>query len=262
MRRYLSILFAFFKASAISDLEYRLNFTVKIIADIFWYAAQLSVFEVLFSHTGNISGWTIEKMRVFMGVLFAVDALWMLFFSENLDRMSDKVRRGEIDLLLVKPINSQFMISFQKMNPAYIGNFVLVLGWLTWSLLRLPEAVVWERLPLLLIVIPCSLAITYAMRFFFSASALIFTRAENINYVWYQIYRLGTRPDSIYPQWLRYAVLSVVPLGFLASVPARLILEPPDFSFVAAAIFIAVVLVFLSRRFWSYGLKHYSSASS
>lgn len=260
--KHLSLLKTFFLTSAISDLEYRLNLTIKVLTDVIWYAAQLSVFEVLFRHTMSISGWTLESTRVFMGLLFVVDALWMLFFSENLDRLSEKVRKGELDLLLVKPVDSQFMMSFQKMNTAYLGNLAIAGAWLVWSLVHLPEAVAWTRMLLLTITIPCSLAITYSMRFLFSAQALIFTRADNINYVWYQLYRLGTRPDALYPSWLRYAILSFVPMAFVASVPARLILEKPDLGLLAASIGIAVLSVYGSTRFWRFALKFYSSASS
>ncbi len=260
--KYASLLGSFFRASAVSDLEYRLNITIKIFTDIIWYAAQLAVFEVLFQHTRSISGWTLESTRVFMGVLFVVDGIWMILFSENLDRFSDKVRKGELDLLLAKPVNSQFMISFQKMNTAYIGNVMLATSWMIWSITQLPTPMEWWRLSTLLVLIPCGLAISYSCRFFFSVTALIFTRAENINYVWYQLYRLGTRPDSIYPAWLRYAILTIVPVAFLASVPSRMIVDTPDLVLFFGAIAVAVIFVYLSTRYWSLALRKYSSASS
>lgn len=262
MLRYFKIWIGFFKASAMSDLEYRLNITIKIATDVIWYIAQLSVFEVLFTHANSISGWTLERTRVFMGVLFVTDALYMFLIQENLDRLSDKVRKGDLDLLLVKPVNSQFMLSFQKVSPAYLGNLVLTISWLIWSLTQLKDPFIWSRLALLLIGIPTSLAITYSMRFFFSATALIFTRAENINYIWYQIYRMGTRPDTIYPSWLRYVVLTILPVGFIASVPARLILEESNFILMFASVGVAAVAVFLSSRYWHLALRNYSSASS
>ncbi len=262
MKKYFRVFAAIFKASAISDLEYRLNFIVKIGTDLIWYGTQVAIFEVLFHHTRSISGWTIESTRVFMAVLFLVDALWMMLFSESLERMSDKVRRGDLDLLLVKPISSQFMMSVQKMSPAYVANVFLILGWLIWALNQLPDFSAWSRLPLLIITIPCALIITYALRFFFSATALIFTRAENITYVWHQVYRLATRPDTIYPPWLRYTVLTFLPLGFVGSVPARLILETPDTVLLSACVFVAVVCLYASHRYWNFALRFYSSASS
>ncbi len=252
----------FFRASAISDLEYRLNLSVKFITDVIWYIAQLSVFEVLFRHTSAISGWTIETTRVFMGVLFIVDAVWMLLFSENLDRLSDKVRKGDLDLLLVKPVNAQFMLSFQRMNTAYLANLFLAVSWMIWALSKLPISIEPIRVVMLLATIPCGLAVAYSLRFLFSASALIFTRAENINYLWYQLYRLATRPDSIYPPWLRFVLLSVIPVGFIASVPSNLLLGTSAPSFVALSYLISGTALYVSIRYWRFALKFYSSASS
>lgn len=260
-KKYLGLIGAFFRASAISDLEYRLNIAGKIVTDIIWYAAQLSVFEVLFRQTPNIAGWTLDTTRVFMGCLFFVDSVWMLVFQENLDKFSDKVRKGELDLLLAKPVNSQFMLSFQRFSTPYILNIFITSAYLVFALSRIP-GVQWWRLAFLLPALPCALGVIYGVRFLFSASALIFTRAENLNYVWYQIYRLGTRPDAVYPPWLRYAILTVVPVAFIASVPARLLLEPPSAALLAGAFAVSAVSVYLSTRFWRFALRFYSSASS
>jgi ABC-2 type transport system permease protein len=100
------------------------------------------------------------------------------------------------------------------------------------------------------------------MRFMLSTLAVIFSRAENINYVWYQIYRLGTRPDALYPPWLRYLLLTIVPVGFLASVPSRLVLETPDPVLMGGAVLSAAIFLFISNRFWRYAIRQYSSASS
>lgn len=262
LRKYLALFRSFFRASMIADLEYRLNYVMKIWTDILWYTAQLSVFEILFRHTQAISGWTIDTTRVFMGVLFVMDAFWMLLFSENLDRLSDKVRKGDLDLLLSKPVNSQFMMSMQKVNTAYMTNILVTSGYLIWALTQLPNGFVWPRLLLMFILIPCSLTTIYSIRFMFSATALIFQRAENITYIWFQLYRLGMRPDSVYPPWLRYLILSIIPLGFLASVPSRLILETPDLLLLGAAILVAAIALMVAKRFWRYALTKYSSASS
>ncbi len=262
MRKYMNILYGFFKASAIADLEYRLNIVMKVVTDIIWYLAQVSVFEVIFRNVDQVGGWNLHSARVFIAALFVVDSIWMLLFSENLDRLSDKVRRGELDLLLSKPVNSQFMMSFQRLSTPYLINILITIGYLNWAFFSLPEPPSGWRLLMLIVLVPCSLMITYGMRFFFSAAALIFARAENINYIWWQFYRLGMRPDALYPPWLRYIVLTVIPVGFLASVPARLILGSNEWGFIVAAIGLGAFMVWVSTRFWAFALKRYSSASS
>jgi ABC-2 type transport system permease protein len=194
-------------------------------------------------------------------MLFFVDAFYMIFFSENLDRMSEKVRKGELDLLLAKPISSQFMISCQRVNTAIIGNLVLAVSWLTYALIGLPDFN-WLRLLWLLLLVPAGLLSLYAIRFSFCSLALMFTRADNVQYLWYQLYRLGMRPDSIYAPWLKYMILTLLPVAAVASVPSRALLNPPDLWLFAWVTIWTAGLLYLSHRFWNFCLKFYSSASS
>ncbi|MGE3974108.1 MAG: ABC transporter permease [Bdellovibrionales bacterium] len=261
---YLGVWFAFFKASVITELEYRLNITLRIFTDIIWYTAQISVFRVLFLQSPKIGGWTLEQTQVFLGVLFFVDSIWMLLFSENLDRFSDKVRKGDLDMMLAKPVNSQFTMSMNKVSAAYIGNLFIAFGFLVYALLELNaiEPVNWVRMLWLLLFVPCGVVICYCLRFFFSASALYLVRAENISYLWYQIYKLGTRPDSFYPKWLRYLILSIMPVGFIASVPSQMIFGEQTYIFVPLVLVMSAVTLYLSSKYWNWALKHYTSASS
>lgn len=261
IKKYTQLFIAFFKASFLADLEYRANFVTRVLTDIFWYAAQIVTFETLFRHTEKIGDWNLEQMRVFLGVLFVVDALYMIIFSENLDRMSDKVRKGEMDLLLAKPVSSQFMLSCQRMATAIIGNLILGIGWLAFSLSQLSNFN-WFKLLWLLILIPVGLLTLYSVRFIVSAMAVIFTRSENLQYLWYQLYKLGMRPDSIYFPWLKYALLTLFPVAFIASVPSRALLDPPSFALFGWTILWSFCWLYGSSRFWKYALSHYSSASS
>lgn len=245
-----------------SDLEYRMNIALKFFNDLIWYSVQLSVFEALFAYTKSVSGWTLQDTRMFMAVLFATDSIYMILFSENLDKLSDRVRKGDIDMLLTKPANSQFILSFQKMNTAYLLNLCLTLTWLIYSLSHLPGGISISRILTLLILIPCAVALTYSTRFYFSASALILTRADSLNYMWFNLYKLGTRPDSIYPNWLRYILLSFIPVAFFASVPARIVMGSASHWFILLGLCVASIFVYSTVRFWRFALKFYSSASS
>lgn len=259
--KYLRLYKAMFRASFIADLEYRANFLTRFVTDIFWYIAQIITFEVLFTHTNQIGGWNLSQMRVFLGVVFIVDALYMIILSENLDQFSEKVRKGDLDLLLAKPINSQFMISLQKASTAAIGNLCIACSWFLYSLVQLHDFQ-WIRLLWLIILIPCGLVAVYSMRFMMASTAVIFAKSENLQFIWYQIYRLGMRPDSIYVPWMKWLLLTALPVGVIASVPARALLEPPHYGLMSWVIILTLLLLYGTNRFWRFALKFYSSASS
>ena len=259
--KYIKLYIAMFKTSFIADLEYRANYFTRIMTDVLWYIAQIMTFEVIYQHTEKIGDWDKYQMRVFLGLLFVIDALYMIIIHENLDNISEKVRKGDLDLLLAKPVNSQFMLTLQKANTALFGNLILGVAWLLYALSDLPNFN-WYRLLWLIILIPCSLMVIYSIRFMLSATSVIFTRSENLQFLWWQIYKLGMRPDSMYNPFIKYLVLTALPVGVIVSIPARALLNPPELTYLLWPLILGPLLVYGTHRFWNFALKFYSSASS
>lgn len=262
LSKYCRVLWACFKASLQADLEFRVNLGFKVITDVIWYATQVVTFAVLFSHTPTIGGWNYEQMRIFLGILFVVDGIFMTIFGENIDTFSEKVQKGELDLLLTKPINAQVLISCQRIATSSLANLGLGFAWLIYALTSYSQPLPLGALLMLFVLIPNGVMIFYAFRFSFALTAIIFTRAENLQYLWYQIYRLATRPDSFYPTWLRYAVLFVIPMGLVASVPARALFEATSLWQPLWALAFGFGMVFLSHLLWKRVIIRYGSASS
>lgn len=261
MVRYLKLWWAFFLASLKAELEFRANLLMWLIVDVTWYGAQIMLFEMLFRFTPRIGGWDLPQTRIFLGIMFFIDSVTMVLFSHNIDALSEKVRRGDLDLALAKPVNAQFLISMGRVGVGSFLHMSLALAWLTWSLRALGEVSVGQVLWLVALV-PCGILIFYSFRFMLSTASVIFTRAENLQYLWYTIYRFGTRPDALYSRWLRFVILTIFPVGLIASVPASAILGEPRPWLFAWAIFVAVFALWLSTKFWKFSLEKYSSASS
>lgn len=260
--KYAMLWVNFLKIGFMAEAEYRLNMAIKVLSDVIWYFTQISVFEVLFYHAPQIAGWDILKMRVFMGILFIVDASYMILFHDNFEQASTLVRKGELDFILAKPVNSQFMFSMRKVNATYAINLAIVLCYLTWAIERLPLR------PSLLQgaetagLMVTGLIVLYSLRFFFAALNVILTNATSLTYVWYQFYRLGSRPHALYPSWLRWCVLTVFPVGLIVSVPASNLVQGLETNMIWISPLISSLLLYISTRYWNFVLRHYSSASS
>ena len=258
--RYWRLWRSFLRASILADTEYRLNIILRVLSESVWYVAQLSMFEVLYTHTDHINGWSVHAMRVFQGSLFLVDTIYILLFSENLDSLNGVVRRGDLDVYLVKPINAQFMVSMRRVAVSYLPNLLLVLSYLTWAIGRLPGEVTGVALGAFVVAVACGTLSYYAMRFMFGTLVIMLQDAGNVQFLWHQLFRLATRPDSLYPRALRYVLLSVVPVAFIASVPARVLTEGPLITLWTVPV--TALLLWLSGRMWRGALRHYASASS
>lgn len=260
-KKYFKLFSTLLKTSFIADLEFRVNFSLRILTDIMWYLMQILTFEVFFNFTTNIGDWNRYQTRVFLGVLFIVDSLYMIFIQDNADRFADKVRKGELDFILAKPVSSQFMVSFQKIATASFGNLIIAVAFFLYSI-SLLEEFNWFRLLWLILIIPTSFIIAYTSRFFFTCLNLIFIKSESVQFLWYNFYKLGMRPDSIYFPTFKLILLTVFPMSFIANVPAKMILEPANAYLIIWSIIIGPLFLYLSHRFWNYCLGYYSSASS
>ena len=247
-----------FQLSAIADLQSRLNLLLQFFNDIVWYSTQIIVFETLYLHVNNLGGWGIVETRVFLGVLFLVDALQMVLFSYNFERFSDSVARGNLDMVLMKPVSSQFLMSSQRLACGYLLNAMIALIWLLWSLSSLPGGFPWVHSLLLFLVVPAGLGIFYATRMIICTFSLLFSQVTHFQELYGMLIKLGMRPDKIYSPGLRYLVLFVIPVGMIASVPARIIVESFDIWLLGELLAMSTLLLWLSNRFWHYALRHYT----
>jgi len=260
-RKYLSLYKAFFKASLVADLEFRLNFVLLVLAEFIWYSTQLVLYEVIYRHTNIIGNWTLDQMRVFVFLALFVDSIYMILWDPNFSKFNDEVRKGNLDLLLTKPINSMFMISSQKISISHLPCLIITGIGLIWSLYQIPDFN-WLKLLWLLLMIPSGLSVIFVGRLALNSSALMFTRADFLQYVWYSLFRLGLRPDAIYNGILRYILLFVLPFAMVASVPTRFLLEPIEVGYVVWAVVMPVLLLLFMNWYWKFCMKFYSSASS
>lgn len=261
IKKYSDIYRAFFKASFVADLEYRLNFVFLVLAEFVWYSTQLILFEVLFRHTQIIGNWNLDQMRVFIFLVLFVDSIYMILWDQSFSAFTEYVRKGGLDLLLMKPINSMFMLSSQRISISHIPCFFITGAGLIWALNQIPDFD-WLKLLWLILLIPTGLSVIFCGRFALNSTSIIFTRADFLQYIWYSAFRLGLRPDAIYSGFVRIILIFILPFAMVASIPARILLEPTESWMIAWALVLPFTLFYLLKKYWRYCLSYYSSASS
>ncbi|MEK6579354.1 MAG: ABC-2 family transporter protein, partial [Bdellovibrionota bacterium] len=106
------------------------------------------------------------------------------------------------------------------------------------------------------------LATAIVLRFAFSIWIFWTERSWALSRMYYQFFAIATKPDTIYPYAIRYFFLTILPFGFIGSVPARAVLH--GISNQEAIHVFAVIATFgiIDGFLWNRGLKRYQSASS
>ena len=109
-------------------MTFRGNFLITLCTRAFYFAAQVVLFEIIYGAVDSVGEWSRAEYFGFMATALLVNALVETFFMPNLSEFSELIRTGKLDFALLKPIDTQFFVSFQKVEVAQLGQVVLALG--------------------------------------------------------------------------------------------------------------------------------------
>ena len=68
-------------------------------------------------------------MHVFISLALFVDSIYMILLDNSFVKFNDDVRRGNLDLLLTKPISSMFTLGSQRMSATHFSCFFITGRW-------------------------------------------------------------------------------------------------------------------------------------
>src|SRR6516225_5505607 len=137
--RYLRLLSSLARYTFYREMAFRGNFLVKVSVEVLWLAILVAFFRTVFARTNNIAGWDQEQYFFFVGCFFAINGLIEMLFLDNCNEFAELVRTGDLDGLLLKPIDEQFLITCRRidwgtapnvlMGSAVMGISLSNMGW-------------------------------------------------------------------------------------------------------------------------------------
>jgi len=278
---YLSLFLAFARNSLIRDMTFRGNFVLDCVSSLSWLLMNLGFYLIVFYHVRSIgvsTGWGADEFYVFLATTWIINAIVQSFFMPNAQEFSELIRTGGLDFALLKPIDTQFLISFRRVEWASLSNLVMGVIILIYALTRLQHRVdpPWGLdvtiAALYLVYLACGVALFYSLIICLAATSIWLGRNQSLYDFWFYITNFARYPMEIYqtgwglPLW--YIFTFIFPVLVIVNVPARLLAQPlvpregwewglAGFSFVAT-----IASLVISRWVFQRALRSYSSASS
>ncbi len=261
MRRYLRVYKKFFLTSISRELEYRANFFAKMAQNLVWVGFSILVVLVIFRNTDSVAGWGRGDAMVLLGTSIVMNALSAMF-TMGLMEIPEQVRKGTLDFIVTKPIDSQFWVSmrkfhFEQCGVALSGIAIVILGANLAHIAVTPLAL----LGYVLLTI-CAVVIFYTMNMMLMTLGIYFVRVDNLWVLGETVLSVVRYPLDIYPKALIRVLTYGVPLAFLAYLPSQQLIKGFHLGNLQLGLGWAVLLFLAARLFWRRSLIHYSSASS
>ena len=262
MRRYFRLLGVFYKAALLTDLEYRANFAINALLSLIGISWSVAGVAIFFLHTDEIRGWRFNELMIVLGLFLTFLGLVEMLLVPNVQDLMEHIRLGTMDFILTKPINSQFHASLRRINIWRGIDILLGLGVGAYGMAQLAEWPSLVRFLLFIILCLCGIVILYSLVMLLVTSAFWFVQLENVMELLYTFFEAGRFPITIFPTWVRILLTFVVPIAFITTVPASVLLGRLGGVFVLYSLGVTAALCTVSVLFWRYAVRHYSSASS
>ncbi len=262
LKKYLKVYTKFLHTSLASELEYKTNILIDLITAILSLIGSIFLLSIFFQSGSNIGGWQFEQALIIQGIYTILNGITNTWFNPNLTEIVKHVREGTLDFVLLKPIDSQFFISFKKITPSGFLEIILGIFLLIYCIKINQIDINLLFMTLCLITISCSICILYSLWFFISTTTIWFVKTWNATEVLRSFLYIGRFPLNSFSFSLRIFFSVFIPIAFITTIPSEVFLGFSQFWKILLEVIVAMTFLFSSRKFWLFALKYYSSASS
>jgi ABC-2 type transport system permease protein len=261
--RYLTIYAALWKTSVTREMSFKGNFVLWILVELAWFGLQLAFVGVIFSQTKTIGTWTVWQVVLLTGTSNFIQEIYQAFFLVNCTNLSELVRTGKMDFLLLLPVNTRFIVSTRQVDLPSFANAAFALCVMTFAAHKLglhPTAVQLLGFGALCVV---GLLVHYSLMFMLASVSFWTVRAQGIVWGYYNLFNIARMPDEAFHGAFKAVFTFALPVLLVSNVPVRVLADKLTSPVALSALFgLGVIWALMSEWFWRFSIRRYTSAST
>jgi ABC-2 type transport system permease protein len=263
MRRYAKLYWEFAKNHMKVMMEYRIDFIIGVFSVMLEQFASIFFIKVVFDHIEQINGWSFYEILFISGIAATGRSIHHIFFDNLWTLGWQYIRPGQLDRLLIRPINPLFQIVADRLHQDGFGQLIIGLIILGTAIPQLNLAWGAVEIALLVVMIISSGLIFVAVNLFFATFS--FWMIDSLPVVWavFNLSDFARYPLTIYHKGIRTFLTWIIPYGFTAFYPAAYFIDKSGFRELALwTPAVALVCCVIAYSFWNRGLKSFASTGS
>jgi len=264
VRRYAGLYAALWRNSVTRELQFRVNFLLWIVVELLWFALNLTFMAVLYRHTESIGGWTKWQVILLVGCSNFIQQIFTAVFLSNLTELSEHIRTGRLDFMLLLPVNTRFLVSLRKVDLGSFINAAAALAVMVWALRRLDVLPGPWQFAGWLVLCLVGVLVHYSLMFLLASIAFWTVRAQGIVWGYYNLFNIARLPDSAFPRGAFKAFFTfALPMLLVSNVPVKTLTDRLDSPWeLALMVGLAALCFAASELVWRRATRRYTSASS
>jgi ABC-2 type transport system permease protein len=259
--RYLRLFGVQVRASLLFALQYRSDFLFDGVVEILWALSDiLPVFIVLGAGTHTLGGWTYDEALVVLGWFTMLKALTEGAVFPSVTAVVEHVRKGTLDLVLLKPKDAQFLVSTARFFPWRSINVLTGIALVVVALARLGRVPTVGGVLAALLLLIDGVVVLYALLVATVCVAFFAVRVDNLPFLLTAVFDTARWPKTAFRGVARQIFTFVLPFVLMTTYPAEALLGRLPASTLLFATLGAAAFATGSRLVWLRSIRSYTSA--
>jgi len=260
--RYAGLLGVQVRASAVTSMQYRVDFLVEGAMSFYWLGWNLVPLLILYSDRRTVAGWDFPSALVVIAWFTSLRGMIEGAINPSLLGVVEKIRTGEFDYLLLKPADAQFLVSTAKFEPWKVIDVVGGLGLAVIAFVMLGRVPAGADVALCALLLLAAALVLYSIWILIIAASFWVIRLDNLIHLFNAVFDAARWPIAIFRGVWRILFTFVIPLALMTTFPAMAILGTLDARSVAFSVGGALLFAAAARALWRKAIRSYTSASS
>lgn len=263
MKRNLRFILMLFKMKLSKMMMYRLSFFGGTFVDGSLFLLWLLMFNAIYSQVDSIGGWSRGQATIFLGTFSLLNALNMTIYFFGVIGIPGKIKSGELDHYLTKPINPLLRITFENINLGSAPLIFLSIGIIAYGISLQGMVIHAGTLVLYSLFIILMAFLYYDMELIIRTVPFFIISASSIECLEIAAFDLCMRvPGVLFRGVFKILFFFILPYGIMATIPTQIITNSVSGIMITASVAVVIVFTAFAQWFWRFGLKNYKSASS
>ena len=264
LKRYAGLYAALWRNSIVREMGFKLNFLLWIVVELLWFALHLTFIAVIYTQTDRIGDWTKWHVILLLGASHFIQQLFTALFLNNLIAISEHVRTGRLDFMLLLPVNTRFLVSLRQVDLGAFVNAASAVAVMVYAGHQLHLRPSPAQFLGFALVCAAGLIVHYSLMFLLATISFWTVRAQGIVWTYYTLFQVSRVPDVAFRAGLFKTFFTfAIPMLLVANVPAKLLAGRLQSPFDALVLLGMSLVCFAgSEVAWRFATRRYTSASS
>lgn len=260
--RYLKLYKVFILQFFKSIMQSKLDFIIGFMGFLLNQMSGIVFLMLIFEKIPMLNNWSLKQLIFIYGFSMLPKGIDHLL-TDNLWILSWKmVLNGEVDRYILRPINIFFQIICEKLQPDAIGELIVGIVIVCFSINSGVINFSFITLIFMLVSIVAGAIIYTSLKLFFASLAFWFKESQSILQIIYGLSDYSKYPLEIYPKVIRIIISVIIPFALTSFLPASYFINEVGIIFIILECIIALIFFKMAYYMFNKGLDIYESSGN